>query len=180
MSQALPQGHLIVRGRRDSDLEACERLVQATHLHDRYPAYLGDSARSFLCHPGALSAWVAELGNTIAGHIALHPATSKTVMKLTCDRLHVTADQIGVVARLLVSPQQRGQGAGRRLLTAAATQAQALRLCPVLDVDVNLTAAITLYERAGWQRIGETRINLPDGTSLHEAVYALNPTPATT
>ncbi|MDR0344110.1 MAG: hypothetical protein LBI49_13580 [Nocardiopsaceae bacterium] len=61
MSNAVPQGHLTIRGRRDDDLHACERLVQATHLHDRYPVYLGDSARSFLCHPGALSAWVAEL-----------------------------------------------------------------------------------------------------------------------
>jgi len=37
-------------------MQACERLVQATHLHDRYPVYLGDSARSFLRHPGSLGA----------------------------------------------------------------------------------------------------------------------------
>lgn len=119
MSQTLPSGHLIIRSRRDEDLDACEQLVQATHLHDRYPAYLGDSVRSFVCDPRALSAWIAEADNTIVGHVALHPATSKPVMTLACDRLHVTADQIGVVARLLVSPQHRGQGAGRRLLAIA-------------------------------------------------------------
>jgi hypothetical protein len=47
-------------------------------------------------------------------------------------------------------------------------------------VDTNLTSAIVLYERAGWQRIGMADVGLPDGTSLHEAVYALNPTPAAT
>ena len=180
MSQAIPQGHLIVRGRRDDDMEACERLAQATHLHDRYPACLGDSARSFLRHPGAFGAWVAELDHTIVGHVALHPAASKAVMTLACDRLKVTADRIGVVARLLVSPQQRGQGAGSRLLRIAVTEAQALRLRPVLDVDINLTSAIALYEHAGWQRIGMADVGLPDGTSLHEAVYALNPTLAAT
>ena len=180
MSQAVPQGHLIVRYRQDEDLEACEQLAQATHLHDRYPAYLGDSARAFLSHPDALGAWVAELDNTVIGHIALHPATSKAVMTLACEHLKVTADQIAVISRLLISPRQRGRGAGRRLLTTAVTEAQARRLQPVLDVDVNLTAAIALYERAGWQRIGETDVDLPDGTSLHEAVYALNLTQAAT
>ena len=130
--------------------------------------------------PGALSAWVAETDNTIVGHIALHAATAKTVMTLACDRLNITADRIAVVARLLVSPQQRGQGAGRRLLATAATEAQARHLWPILDVDINLTAAITLYERAGWQRIGQASIDLPDGTTLHEAIYALNFNPAAT
>lgn len=172
------EGHLIIRGRRDGDLDACEQLVQATHRHDRYPVYLGDSARSFLCHHGALSAWIAEVDNTIAGHVALHPATSKAVTALACDRLNITAGQIGVIARLLVSPQQRGRGAGSRLLATAAAHAHALRLQPILDVDMNLTAAIALYERAGWQRIGQTSIDLPDGTSLREAVYALTFSPA--
>ena len=180
MSQAVPHGHLIIRGRRDDDIEACERLAQATHLRDRYPVHLGDSARAFLCHPGALSAWVAETDNTIVGHIALHAATAKTVMALACDRLNITADRIAVVARLLVSPQQRGQGAGRRLLATAAAEAQARHLWPILDVDINLTAAIALYERAGWQRIGQASIDLPDGTTLHEAIYALNFDPAAT
>lgn len=92
-------------------------------------------------------------------------------MTLACDRLNVTADRIGVVARLLVSPHQRGLGAGGKLLTTGAAEARARRLLPVLDVDMNLTAAIALYERAGWQRIGETSIDLPDGSSLREAVY---------
>jgi GNAT superfamily N-acetyltransferase len=174
MSQAVPDGHLIVRDRQDDDIGACERLAEATRLHDRYPASPGDSARSFLCHPDALGAWVAELDSTVIGHVALHPATSTAVMTLACDRLKVTPGQIAVIARLLVLPRQRGRGAGRSLLTAAATRARALRLRPVLDVDMNLTAAIALYERAGWQRIGVTDVGLPDGTSLHEAVYALN------
>jgi hypothetical protein len=104
MSQAVPEGRLIVRDRQDEELAACEQLAQATHLNDRYPVYLGNSARSFLSHPNALCAWVAELDNTVIGHVALHPATSKAVMTLACDRLKVTADRIGVISRLLVSP----------------------------------------------------------------------------
>src|SRR5262245_6010331 len=85
-----PEGHLIVRVRRDDDIQSCEQLVRATHRHDRYPFYLGGSARSFLCHPDALGAWVAERGDTVIGHVALHPATSTAVMALACDRLRVT------------------------------------------------------------------------------------------
>jgi GNAT superfamily N-acetyltransferase len=99
-------------------------------------------------------------------------------MTIACDHLNVTADRLGVVARLLVSPHLRGHRAGSRLLATAAAEAQARRLWPILDVDTNLTAAITLYEHAGWQRIGQASIDLPDGTSLHEAVYALDSTPA--
>src|SRR5262245_49699712 len=61
----------------------------ATHLHDRYPVYLGDSARSFLWHPCALSAWVAERDNTIVGDVALHPDTAGAVMTRAPDRLNI-------------------------------------------------------------------------------------------
>jgi hypothetical protein len=38
-----------------------------------------------------------------------------------------------------------------------------------------------LFARAaGWQRIGEASIDLPDGITLHEAIYALNSNPAAT
>jgi GNAT superfamily N-acetyltransferase len=175
-----PSQKIIVRDRTGDDIAACQRLVEATHHHDRYPAYLGGSTRSFLCHPPAHRAWVAELDNAVIGHVALHPATSTAVIALACGQLNVTTDQIGVIARLLVSPQQRGCGAGRKLLATAAAQAQAQRLRPILDVDTNLTAAIALYERAGWQRIGVADVSLPDGTTLHEAVYTLSITAAAT
>ncbi len=59
---------------------------------------------------------------------------------------------------------------------AAAADAAARGLHPVLDVDTGLTAAIALYESAGWTRAGEITVRFRDGNTLNEYVY-LGPRP---
>jgi hypothetical protein len=45
-----------------------------------------------------------------------------------------------------------------------------------LDVDVDLAAAISLYESCGWVRADAITVRLSDGTDLPEYVY-LGPPP---
>lgn len=60
---------------------------------------------------------------------------------------------------------------GRQLLGTAADEAARRGLTPALDVVMSYAAAITLYERAGWRRIGTITVAMPDGARIDEYVY---------
>ena len=70
-------------------------------------------------------------------------------------------DTIRDIAKLLVHPGARGQGAGVALMTAAEAQARAMGLS-LLVLDTAGAAAERIYRRMGWIEVG----NIPD--------YALN------
>ena len=76
-----------------------------------------------------------------------------------------------MIARLLVSPNARRQHVGRTLLDHAADAARQAGLVPVLDVVSTSTAAISLYESAGWHRLGTVTFQLPDGGRVGEVVF---------
>ncbi len=83
---------------------------------------------------------------------------------------------LGVVARLLVSPQSRRVGVGRSLLNKASEECVSRGLWPILDVVTSHRSAIKLYEASGWVCAGEVTSRFGDGTSLDEFVY-LGPFP---
>jgi ribosomal protein S18 acetylase RimI-like enzyme len=87
------------------------------------------------------------------------------------EALNVDRDRIGVVSRLMVSPSVRHRGVGRLLLDTAASEAVRRGLTPALDVVTSYIAAVALYERAGWHRIGTITITTPDGDQYDEYVY---------
>lgn len=78
------------------------------------------------------------------------------------DRCRVTADG------LTVGSSHRGRP---QLLCTAAAEAVRQRLTPALDVVATYAAAIALYERAGWGRIGTITGAMPDGDRVDEYVY---------
>ena len=80
-------------------------------------------------------------------------------------------DRLAVIARLMVAPGVRRAGLGRALLEVAATEAATVGRTPILDVVIDHTAAIELYERCGWSRAGRVVARFEDGSSLDEFVY---------
>jgi GNAT superfamily N-acetyltransferase len=159
-----------IRRRQEADMERCVAMAAVVHQQDRYPRYLGHDLRSFLMYPGALGAWVADSGTDIVGHVALHPDSSEPVMALIKETTGLDNGDLGVIARLMVAPTARGAGVAQALLEVATTHAQALGRQPVLDVVSSTTAAIRLYERNGWTRLGTVTAHFPGG-SLEEHVY---------
>jgi GNAT superfamily N-acetyltransferase len=161
-----------IRARVEADLEPCEAIAREVHRRDGYPPYLpGDDLRRFLAGEEHLGAWVAEESGTLVGHVALHQRSSEAVMSLATEALGADAGSMAVVARLLVRPHQRRQGVGRLLLSEATTEAIRLGRQPILDVSTQFSAAVALYESAGWQRLGTVVVPL-GGHELEEHVYA--------
>jgi GNAT superfamily N-acetyltransferase len=169
---------MLIRPRRDGDLPACADLVREVHAADRYPRYLPADIAAFLAPPDLYGCWVADANGEVLGHVALVPRGLPAALQVAADALGQPPGQLAVVARLLVSPRARGQGAGRLLLAAATDEAASRGLRPVLDVDTDLAAAIALYESQGWTRAGQVTVRWSDGSTLTEYVY-LGPETAT-
>ena len=145
---------------------------------DGYPTRRPLDLREFLTSPDALGVWVAERAGQIVGHVALHRRSTPEVLAMAGQALNRPVDQLGVVARLLVSPDARRQEIGRTLLDAASSEAIGRGLWPILDVVTTFEAAVNLYEGCGWARVGQVTFRFHDGGSVEEFVY-LGPQRAT-
>jgi GNAT superfamily N-acetyltransferase len=153
---------LVIRARRDADISSCADLVREVHSTERYPRFLPADIVQFLNPPDPFGCWVADLDGEVAGHVALVPRGLPAATEIAASALGKTADQLAVVGRLFVSRRARGRGAGRLLLDIAAAEARSRGLHPVLDVDIELSAAIALYESAGWTRAGQLTVRWTD------------------
>lgn len=163
----------LIRERQAADHPALDLLARSVHKLDRYPVYMpDDDFLAFVVSAEALDGWVAVEQGRVVGHVALHRRSSPGVIALAASRLGVQAAKCGVVARLLVAPEQRRTGLGRRLLDHATDQCRRRQLAPILDVVDGTEPAIALYERAGWRHLGTVSFMLPDGSELTEHVYA--------
>lgn len=147
------------------------QLARVVHDLDGYPPYLPGGLRDFIATSDALAAWVVERDREIVGHVALHRNSSAAVLALASETLRQPTDRLGVIARLLVSPNSRRDGVGRSLLDIASRDALARGLWPVLDVATHYNAAISLYEHCGWVRAGQVAVELSGGVTLEEYVY---------
>jgi GNAT superfamily N-acetyltransferase len=147
------------------------------HAQDGYPVYIrDDDLLGFVVSPSAVAAWVAvDAADDVVGHVALHAGASPGVVELATGVIGVRPEQIGVVARLLVSPDARRQGIGAQLLDVVSADARARGLVPILDVVTEHAAAIALYDTAGWVLLGAVGLELPDGRVVTELVYRAPP-----
>jgi GNAT superfamily N-acetyltransferase len=153
-----------VRERTDDDIEGCARLVEEVRRLDGYPPYLPDNDyRGLFTDPSQIVAYVATAEDTIVGHVALHRSTGDSAMALACNALGVEAARLGVVVRLFSAVDRRREGVGRTLLGVATHAARSHGLVPILDVWVELRAAVALYESSGWTRLGTVIVVLPSG-----------------
>ena len=164
----------MVRPRTDDDLDACEQLAQAVHQADGYPVWLGSGLRDFISAPEALAAWVAvDDAAQVVGHVVLNPRTSPGAMALAGEASGLAADELVVVARLLVAPAARRAGVASALLDHAVDAARRRQRRPMIDVVTRFAAAITVYERRGWVRVGQASMPIPDADPLEMYVYVL-------
>lgn len=165
------------RPRRTSDVAACMALVERTRIEDGYPPLWPVDLPRFIESPAEVAAWVAELDGQVVGHVALHDASVDPVLAVAGPATALPAEDLTVVARLFGSPDVRGRGLGRGLLKLATTEAHAAGKQPVLDVAKTLVPAIALYERAGWERVGDISFSFEDHDPLACWVYVGPPPP---
>ncbi|HMC40703.1 MAG TPA: GNAT family N-acetyltransferase [Acidimicrobiales bacterium] len=169
---------MIIRDRVPEDAAALEAIARVTHRVDRYPKYLPDDVRSFIVSADAVRAWVAVRDGRVIGQIALHEKSVPEVMDLVRAATGLPEDRVIVIARLLVDPGARRAGVGRALLDRAVEEATRMGRRAVLDVVEEHTAAIALYDGAGWTQLGTVEWSLPGDLWFREFVY-LAPGPRT-
>lgn len=126
-------------------MDACVDALHAVHLADGYPDVWPADPAAFLTPAGTLGAWVGTDEDGIRGHVILEQAH---------DLPAAAGPDAVLVSRLFVPPYARRHGVAGALVDRAGTAARELGLRPALKVDVHGAAAIALYERTGWRRIG--------------------------
>lgn len=125
---------MTIRPRSPKDKDACVEALAQVQAADRYPVDWPDDPWGWLSPADLRSAWVAIEAGVVLGHVGLTRDTE--------------------IVRLFVAPAARGQGLAAQLLSSVRTAAgEPLRL----DVSSEGTAAISLYERCGWRRVGSSR-----------------------
>jgi len=143
----------IIRARRQDEIAMCVALLADVHVVDGYPTRWPTDSHDWLTPKNLLAAWVAEDKGPLLGHVALCAATGDVAAPVWSAASGLPPDRIAAVARLFVAPNARGRRLGAALLAAACAEAYSRRLRPALDVVDHDSAAMALYERAGWQRI---------------------------
>jgi GNAT superfamily N-acetyltransferase len=122
---------------------------------------------------GLLDAWVAEVDGAVCGHIALAGGVADEQLIESSQR---PPSEIAAVLRFFVAPAARTGGLGRVLLGTVTGSARERDLGLVLDVvDEPGSAAIALYERLGWQLVGQRAADwvTPDGVRPRVRLYVL-------
>ena len=165
-----------LRERRDEDIEACVRLLRATHEADGYPRRWPRDPERFIRSRHETGAWIVEEGRAVRGHVALHEVATEQTLDIAYAATGRGSDDLALVARLLASPGHRRRGLGAMLLHHATDAAHRLGRQPVLDVDTTLAAAVALYDALGWQRVGDFRLD--DGATVLDLWVYLGPEPA--
>ncbi|MEU1524945.1 GNAT family N-acetyltransferase [Nocardia rhamnosiphila] len=139
------------------------------HEADRYPAAWPEDPVGWLNPAKLVDARIADSDGAVVGHVGIGA-------NVLPPAVHAVAHDHGVlmsVVRLFVVPSARRRGTGRGLLDAAADMARLRGRRAVLDVEDGGAAAISLYERAGWQRVhsGPGDWTTPDGRAAFVHYY---------
>jgi GNAT superfamily N-acetyltransferase len=167
---------MLVRPRRDADLDACVAILAATRT-DGYPIRWPDDPAAWLTPRGFLFAWVVEQDGTVTGHVALRNVTGMDGVPWWTAASGAPADGIAAISRLFVAPAARRRGCGARLLATASDHAARHGLRPALDVLDTDRTAVALYERAGWTRVASAPVAHAGGEPVMTHYY-LAPAPS--
>jgi len=144
---------VIIRPRRDDDLDRCVEALRLVHDSDAYPLNWPHDPRAWLAPADA--AWVAEAADgTIAGHVAVRE---------------------NELCRLFVVPgEHRGTAVSRSLVDQAkAWAAERGSVLTLNVVDEKRSAAIAFYEATGWHftHFSDADWSGPDGRPVRLRHY---------
>ncbi|GAA4729397.1 GNAT family N-acetyltransferase [Pedococcus ginsenosidimutans] len=148
-----------IRPRRPEDLPALAAVLAAQQAYTGYPQRwpLPIPVEEFLHRPAQLQAWVAEVDDEVVGHVAaatVEPGDMATVWSAGTGR---PLSELAEVSVLFVDHATAGRGVGSALLTTVVEYIRGSGLTPVLDVVQETANAVRLYQRRGWQVVGESR-----------------------
>ncbi|WP_420174268.1 GNAT family N-acetyltransferase [Luteococcus sp. OSA5] len=146
---------VVIRPRVEEDIQALADVLVRVHAQDGYPVEGVADPVAWLCSDRMLSSWVAELDGEVVGQVMLaEPGDGDAATKIEEQRSGLSGEEISVLGRLFVDPSARGKRIAGNLINAAVDYSEAVGRIPVLDVMAKDRAAIALYERMGWEKIG--------------------------
>lgn len=161
----------LVRPLTEDDVPGAAEALVDVHVTDGYPVDEVADPQAWLRPPGVLAAWVAELDGKVVGHVAVTRSQGGGAVPIWRERSGEPEEHIAVLARLYVMRAARGHALGERLMRQAMAYARANGLRLVLDVVQKDASAIRLYERLGWEHIGEVTHPFGPGGRTVAACY---------
>lgn len=138
----------------ENDLFAVASALVKVHETDGYPVEGVEEPEEWVSSPSVLKAWVASMGEQVVGHVALMSADSEDANRRWKEAAPDDDKKVRALARLFVVREVRNRRVGERLVLAVMAYARERDTRLVLDVMLKDEAAIRLYERLGWARIG--------------------------
>lgn len=163
---------LSIRERTTADLPGAAAALVEVHRTDGYPVEGVDDPAAWLDGATVRHAWIAELHGRIVGHVSIsEPQSDDAAAQMWTSTPDGASDAVAVLGRLFVVSEARRQAAGEQLMRAAQDYAREHDLRLVLDVMTKDAAAIKLYERLGWRRIGQTEHDNGHGTTVPAYCY---------
>ncbi|MVO90913.1 GNAT family N-acetyltransferase [Streptomyces sp. p1417] len=160
-----------IRPRTSADIASAASALVAVHSSDGYPVEGVAQPEEWLSPAGLLAAWVAVLDGRTVGHAAIARPSGEEAVSLWTNRSGADSESVGVLARLFVLPEIRGRSVGESLVQAAMEYAGNHGLRLVLDVMTKDHSAIRLYERLGWQQIGNITHRFGEGQHIDALAY---------
>lgn len=166
----------VVRPREPDDLDAAAAALVAVHAADGYPVEGVDDPHAWLSPPGLLAAWVALLDDAVVGHALVTTPKSGDAAVEAWTAQGGEPSRIAVGGRLFVAPAGRGHDLGTRLAQTLTDWAANEGYDLVGDVMEKDQAALRIYERIGWRRIGTAMHATGHGTEV-PALLFVRPAP---
>ncbi|MFI6344978.1 GNAT family N-acetyltransferase [Streptomyces sp. NPDC050560] len=166
----------IVRPFESDDLDPAAAALVEVHETDGYPVEGIEDPQGWLWSDDVLRAWVADGEGEVVGHVAIMRPRGEDAVRMWTKQSGDDEAHVAVLARLFVVRAARKHKTGERLMEAAMRFAQERDLRLVLDVMTKDVAAMRLYERLGWQKIGEATHHFGDGQSIPAVCYVSPPT----
>ncbi|MFF4449663.1 GNAT family N-acetyltransferase [Streptomyces sp. NPDC001502] len=165
-------GSAVVRPYQDTDLEGAAAALVAVHATDGYPVEGVADPQAWIRSANVRAAWVGAVDGKIVGHVSVMRPQGEDAVSLWTGQSGDDEQHVAVLARLFVLQEARRRALGAQLMQAATSWAQDQGIRLVLDVMAKDTAAIRLYQRLGWTRIGEATHPYGEGRLMDAICFA--------